>query len=108
MTNEIDAKILDKEAKKAEKIVKQDIEKVWKLLPFFARKSGESDKREIMAVYVKKSKLFLCYESGSNQFYGLDYLTRRGYEFFFDSTTYGELKIDGLAWEKATIIPNKD
>ena len=108
MTELFNAEVLDKEAKAVAKIVKQDSEKAWRLLPFYARKNGETERREIRAVYVKKGRLFLCYESGANQFYGLDYLTEQGYEFFFNSPTYGELKIDGLAWEKDHKILNQD
>lgn len=83
-----------------QKIIKEDSQKVWLSLPFYARKNKETEKREIMVVHKKKDNTFLCYESGRNQFYSLDYLTEQGYEFFVNSPTYGEVCIDGLAWEK--------
>jgi hypothetical protein len=83
-----------------QKIIKQDGSKVWRSLPFIARKDGESQSREIMTIHTKKDKIFLCYESGANQFYSLNYLIEQGYKFFITLPTEGEIEIDGLAFEK--------
>lgn len=89
------------------KIIKQDSSKIWSSLPFIARKNGETESREIMAIHTKKDKTFLCYESGANQFYSLNYLVEQGYRFFCNTPTDGEIEIDGLAFDKEYKKPIK-